>query len=274
MVHITAFSSAFGPGFTQPTETEYKSFHFPNTKAIREPNLLVPGTKPVGPVKVDWSHQLIKGCVGYWPLWDGSRARDMAGSNHSLSVGGSVVFTPEGAEFPGPNGGGYIDVGLQSWYSLEGTMSIWAKSKQTDDASVNVIIFTRNESGINNGDLGFYYSTNTNKNRGFVSEAAEVDTYGEADASYMSLAWQHLLMVWDTTEAVLYVDGVEQSSQGGPGATLTGSATQPLLIGSFKKTAPYSWYGTLKEAMLYERRLSPAEIKQLYSDPYQFLIPA
>ena len=35
---------------------------------LREPNLLVPGKKPVGPVKIDWSHPSANGLVGCYLL--------------------------------------------------------------------------------------------------------------------------------------------------------------------------------------------------------------
>ena len=35
----------------------------PNSELLREPNLLIPGKKPIGPVKIDWGHPLAPNCV-------------------------------------------------------------------------------------------------------------------------------------------------------------------------------------------------------------------
>ena len=37
----------------------------PRSELLREPNLLVPGKKPVGPVKIDWNHPLARGLIEY-----------------------------------------------------------------------------------------------------------------------------------------------------------------------------------------------------------------
>ena len=72
---------------------------------LREPNLWVPGKKPVGSVKIDWSHPLAKDLAGYWlmdrvesitNLVNGDMVEPTAGHDFSLKAdaNGRNIYTP------------------------------------------------------------------------------------------------------------------------------------------------------------------------------------
>ena len=60
---------------------------------LREPNLLVPGKKPVGSVKIDWTHSLTRGLVGAWVLSDWSQLTDLTGNNNGSETGTGSAIT-------------------------------------------------------------------------------------------------------------------------------------------------------------------------------------
>ncbi len=81
---------------------------------------------------------------------------------------------------------------------------------------------------------------------------------GTGAAQLEAERWQHLVVVCDGENSILYVDGVEQSR--GPGrGPLVANVNQNFKLGQGYHTARY-FQGLLKDVRIYRRALSAAEI--------------
>jgi len=67
----------------------------PQSELLREPNLLVPGKKPVGSVRPDWSSSLLRECI---------ILQDLNGSVHNYAHGEQPTVIGAGVYGAGPNG--------------------------------------------------------------------------------------------------------------------------------------------------------------------------
>ncbi|RMH12113.1 MAG: hypothetical protein D6698_15575, partial [Gammaproteobacteria bacterium] len=68
----------------------------PRSVLLREPNLLVPGRKPVGPVRIDWEHPLAEGLVFYY-----LRGADIVNNEHPQFKNGAVDDPTNGVVLDG-----------------------------------------------------------------------------------------------------------------------------------------------------------------------------
>jgi len=74
--------------------------------------------------------------------------------------------------------------------------------------------------------------------------------------------WYHSVVVWDGTSLILYINGneVDRRSQSG-----TSLAIQNLRIGTYRDNNNRWWLGNISQVSIYNRSLSPQEIKQNFN---------
>ena len=79
---------------------------------LREPNLLLPGKKPVGSVKIDWDHPISKNLLSCWNMTEGAGTviRDIAGRENGSLTNVTWDITDKGRALSF-GGTGYVDVG-------------------------------------------------------------------------------------------------------------------------------------------------------------------
>ena len=78
--------------------------------------------------------------------------------------------------------------------------------------------------------------------------------------------WQHIVSARTGSTVELYVNAVAQSVTGNPNAN-DGSNTQPAVIGARSFTTATNYLnGIIDDVRIWDRRLSPDEVSQLYTD--------
>ncbi len=214
---------------------------------------------------------LSNGLIAYWPLdvgtinWgNGPTFYDLSGNgNNATSSAMSTTSSPtsghlgQALQFNGTNN--YLIAAHSSSYDATLiTVSIWAKT--TSLGWLKAI----GEGADLTEKFGLYLSPG-----GLFSIETEI-----SGVQYVNLTsnkhindnvWHHLVYVYDGNTAYNYVDGHEEARISHPGAlTIDG---QNISIGAEISTTSqqYWWRGSLDDARVYNRPLTPAEVLQLYN---------
>lgn len=240
-----------------------------------EPNLLIPGRKPVGPVTIDWSHPLANGltvCI----LFQSPEPRNLV-DGAALTKSGGAYFTPDGQYFDEVD-----DYYTLSNVKISGTHTLITHPNFADNtgsffqylfswgtvATPDTINIYLAESSYGPEPHEFYYNTG--------ASSANIDNYWPT-MSNLPLGVTHLAGRFPASTK-MWVDGVEKTllNGGNPWSSPTATATRTLYIGGRNDLNVDRFFGgTLRYLYIYGARLlSPVEVVSLQRDPYQFLIPA
>jgi len=240
---------------------------------------------------------LREGLVGHWSFdgtdMDGNRALDRSGQGNTgaLTNGPKKVAGKIGQalDFDGVND--YVNAGTGSSLSLLGpvTISAWIYPRTFGGASKGRIV-VRGTSGIahsvgfsvNNSDItaglsfGSHYDVST------------LQTYSSNNTITLN-TWQHVTVTWDgttdRTKVLFYVNGIKTGRQdngdGSDGSvTRVSDSTCSLLIGvqggdggdCNVDNGTRDFNGQIDEVRIYNRALTPDEIKRLYKIGSTFVV--
>ena len=242
---------------------------------LREPNLLVPGKKPVGNVKIDWSNPLADKLVSFVMCESG------------LDLVSSVLGTRNGTITPS-----IIGTNRASTFASNGDKWSFAHTDRTDltDAMTmicDVEIATGTTSGryvskASNDATAVPYRMSffpSPYNGMYFVRAGVGGKYGAwaPDSKIIAAGESGIIGVstdgttW--TEPSFYGSGVYTGGTryfSGADNPVT-SASQPLEIGQWESIS-----GSIKIGFvaLWSRRFDKADFDAFYADPYQVLIPA
>lgn len=219
--------------------------------------------KPPFPT-LDRSHPLAVGLVGAWPFWEGGGLRF-----YDLSGNGNDAI-PSGTQYPwvaGQHGwavdfaeGAFADVGINVFDLGIRRHATFACLVETDNISNHTLISDWQGSlgmalrhGPSAGDIEFYVYPNNHR----------ITVSGPVVAG----VWYFLVGVMDGANMHLYLDGVLKGS-----TTLgedIGNSAATIKIGQRGDLgAGQGTDGRIGGAWIYNRSLSPAEVEQLYHDPF------
>jgi hypothetical protein len=215
---------------------------------------------------------LMDGLVAYWPLdgdiQPGGTVPDMSTGGHDGVLVGNATSVPgvlgEGLAFDGTGGKG---VNCGTWNPSESTgqlsLSIWAKWNGTPGDWQGII-----------GKRDAWQSAGRQIEYCWFAEiAAQAETVGfQSTDNYVGLGnmeigvWTHVAVSFDGTTAITYRDGVEV----GRGAFILGDKLDAhILLAACNYNNDdigNNFNGTIDEAALWERALSPQEIAELYNN--------
>jgi len=220
---------------------------------------------------------LSEGLVGYWnfDVGTGTSAPDLSGNGNTanLGVGSSAPSWSagkfgSGLDFEYDNQT-YATLGTPSALNNlpQGnfTVSVWVKVESYPYATQPVLIGR----GYNRWQLYFQY-----EGKPLLQVAlSTTNAIARSDTVMSTNAWHHIVGVYDSNKkiAYLYQDGKEVSYTGTNGAHTTGSGTYPddssrqMNIGARSDFYSNSFFdGTIDEVRIYNRALSPAEVRALY----------
>jgi hypothetical protein len=197
--------------------------------------------------------------ISHWKLDEGSGtiAYDSAGSNDGTLVNGPL-WTPgqiNGAlSFDGVND--YVrtanNIFTNAQLSSGATLSAWFKTGSTAYG------FIADDEGYLL--LGINYSTHPNKLLG-TADGGEHIYYSSSDVN--DNLWHHAAIVWDgTNTAIVYLDGVEESSEVS-GPPTPDRKDRPFTIGMHASISAY-FDGIIDDVRVYDRALTAEEVMQLY----------
>ena len=238
----------------------------PYSELLREPNLLIPGRKPIGKVKIDWSHPHTKGLIYWWPMLElyGTMTRDMVNGTEA-----TFVNTPEWS-MPHPNEpSGLICTKTDADYlsvanydpTSEGTVIMWVKPYQ----DIDMRFFGFHDAF----EIRLLQTDKIISNQ--LCQAASPDT-DSADNSWDVNVWVHIACTWNltTNAGAIYVNGLESGTSSNANDD-PGSGT--LGIGARFGHSDYL-DGQIDNVSISNKVLDAAIIRSIYLDEYAALIPA
>lgn len=210
------------------------------------------------------------GLVGYWNLSEGSNtiAFDTSGNGNNGTWNGSTtnssyytggIVGSYAGEFNGVND--YVNIATSSiWAPTTGlTVSAWVDPSSLPNPASRVV------GNFTSGGLGYALSPAVGTPRLLLGNGSITTLSGSSNTLIIN-SWQLLTGTWDGTTAKLYLNGTFQTSTAFTG--LAYSATAPLLISRDALNSQYFFAGSINDVRIYNRALSAAEIKALYTAEY------
>lgn len=206
---------------------------------------------------------------------------DASGNGITLTNNNTVAFNAgrftNSANFgsSGTNKGlTYATANIMSVLSFaNATASFWVKFNSTSNPTGNPAYFFTNATRLTSGAGASRWFCNYTVSGGNFNIAATIKlATGDATATY-SIAvnttnWYHIVFVKSgTTTAILYVNGIQVSTNTGSGANTTNvNSLYYLSIGNIGHTAlaNQGWY-IMDEFIIEERVWSPSEIRKYYT---------
>jgi hypothetical protein len=230
---------------------------------LREPNLLIPGKKPIGPVKIDWSNPLSIGLIEYY----------LCNSYRSLFGRNLTPATSSNYEVRAINGDQYIwqsnsqaTATLDSFISASSPITILIKF-------INIQSFGNdNRHFINSSSSSIICrSTNSSAYEFLVNSL----TNDRISHSFAFTAGESFVGggSWGGTGTYLRVitstesDGTKITQNGSASTGTYSSATHTINVNGGSMDG-------LVWISCWNRQLSEVEVNEFIADPYQFLIPA
>ena len=233
----------------------------PDVACLREPNLLVPGRKPVGRVRINWSHPLASG-VELCVVWNNA-AIDLA-NQHSLSFINGAVSNSFGLQIVGS-----AKVNIPTMPALPDghTVAHVFTPFALDSAGYLSDHGDANELAVINGyQVGYFncYGSPYPVNNDPAITQMPISSAGEPNVVAYSRSSLNRLI--GAVDGHVYVDAIANNGDVIPSAGM--SVGQPF--GS--TAAPAN--GVFDMTVVYTRALSAAELELITSNPYQILEPA
>lgn len=198
------------------------------------------------------------GVIGHWPFSEGtgSQAFDISGGGNTVSLAGSSPPTWT----TGPFGHALNFIGTNCYATaanvnpVKMSVSLWIFPKALSQNWQGLI----NTKAAASGGTGFalsYLDT-----RQFTFKMANGDCVSTAHATN---AWYHIVGVFDGTNTVVYVNGVNEGSL----PDVFGSTSTRITIGFWNSSwSTYAQYftGKMSDILIFSRALSAIEILNLY----------
>ena len=229
-------------------------------------------------INASQNSKLTNGLVGMWsfngPDLTTTTAYDRSGqgNNGTLTNGPSRVAGKVGQalNFDGVND--YINVGSGSSLDNLGPMtaSAWIYAKSSGEGGLTGRIFDKCMTGGSNNCWIFYQTTGGVGGLTFYVDGSTILRRISSNGVIQYNKWHHVLVTWDgviTTAASvhIYVDGNEVTyTTTTNGASRTSDAIESLIIGN-TIDSNRTWDGLIDEVRIYNRALSPDEVKRLYN---------
>ncbi len=233
----------------------------------------MPRLKPLRGLQVNWSHPLARGLAGCWLL---NEAAGETVADHGLRrQHGAFQYSTTAPLWKPGRHGSCLEFGPQRClacgtgkFGWDTTNELSVVAYVNPAASQSSTIFARSAfvrpvrlSGYTGGRVRWWVYTNgTNCNINSTSNHA-------TDGS----EWIHVAGTWREHEGRIYVNGnLENSESASSGNLSFVSDSQAVGIGGTYEGGNYyeCWSGRIEYVLVYNRALSPAEVKWLHREPF------
>lgn len=244
---------------------------------LEMPELLEPGRKPVGNVKIDWTHPLAKRLEEYCLF--GDTYDSASGLNVTSSLG--VKKNGKSVDFSAPISYLRYSPFIPKIDEI-GKISICTRlflSSTADDQILiekSIDIFT-------DGWVLFFDAAGPNGARVFdFYVATSVNSSRASPSNSHSTGWYDIVATFDSDLAAaarvkIYVNAVDETDgiADGTGAANSGGVGHFLQCGMHSTVSDRRYFDGLMDYMaIFSRALSSQEALTISRSPYQFLIPA
>jgi len=246
----------------------------PRSELIREPNLLVPGKKPIGPVKINWSHPDTKGLIASILCGDGPPRELVTGAIGAIAETDGDLYNSadgQGTHTKKTTGGSNTKVWRIPFnYTFGDYVTIFVAAKWDGTAEHYHCMLSLNNSDSSH-EAGFYLFY------GLGTKAMRFVPISEGDANSGASEDYHIYSV--TSKASLgnancyyYKDGKDVGSVSGT-ASITTAITNIRIMGT-ANWKNNDFFGNVYAAHVYDGFLDAAAHRRIAKDFYSFWIPA
>jgi len=220
-------------------------------------------------------HPLNRGLVGCWH----AILRDFAGGNwHGISPYRNTASQSPATYVPEVDYGKY---GLAARFGNSDHLDITDNSRIDGASQLTVAAFVRADAtgteyiimygGSTDHGIGMRYDSvgnaggGTNVIKCAFGRVTSTDSFIESSSYAQTTEWQHLVAVFNAGSAIkLYIDGVLDVP------TYTYANSQVIDLGAYqaaisRQASSTSWHGLIDSVRIYDRCLSAAEIRTLYT---------
>jgi len=233
----------------------------------------MPRLKPLRGLQVNWSHPLARGLAGCW-LLNEAGGKTVADYGLRRKHGAFQYSTTAPLWKPGEHGSclefgseRYVGCGIDKFgWVTTNELSVVAYVNHA--ASQNGTIFTRSAfvrparlAGYASGKFRWWVIT-TGTSCNIISGSAHATDGSE---------WVHVVGTWKEHDGRVYVNGQLENSESSSSGNLNFvSDSQPVGIGGTYEAGSYyeCWNGRIEYVLVYNRALSPADVKWLYREPF------
>ena len=233
----------------------------------------------VGPVAIDLKHisdiynltayslplyDKYDGLIGYWPF-DGN-ADDYSGHKLNGTVVGATLTEDRNGrkdsayEFNGRSD--YIEVNNQQ-VDLTTQISFGAWIYMTGNSGQHRFIIGKNAGSNYIGDFLLTITDNSRFRCHIHNEPGSTGWPIDGRTSLELNKWYHVFATWDGNTVVLYINGEEDLRR----TSITGKMTnsnRPIIIGAPDDRREFWFKGKIDDAVIYNKALSPEEVRQIY----------
>ncbi len=245
------------------------------------PELFSPNRKPVGNVKINWSHPLTKGLVAYWLVNNNGELVELVSGTLGVKMGTAVTeISPPGVGIHCPDGtANYINYpdDRDRFYMTEGVTAGVGFSKVAAPWDWTGI-FRRGHAGNDNtSKQNLSWNIQGIGGSGTLQAAfgtdASVNDFITSDVGIVpGGALNHAIISHDLVNKYIFLNGThKQSAATGSPTSFLGNADLSVYFG---RRGASSDDMTIFFGYVYERSLLAMEKDNMYFNPYQVLIPA
>lgn len=241
---------------------------------IAHPDFAFPGRKPVGPVKIDWSHPLARGlCKVYLPRVSGGNIINVvngAKENFIHTGTAKVIGGTEGEVAFIERSAGQIQLSPVGAMPA-GTVFFRLAHREIAIGGGNTRSWFTHADYANNHRIYMSMYGNGGAVASRLGGSAQVQS---ADGFLTANTVYSDCMTWGavTTNSKRYVNG-NVASTFNRGSEVPGSTTDDTFLG-YKTDGGIASSSNIFACFMWLRQLSDSEVVSISSDPYQFLIPA
>lgn len=224
--------------------------------------MLLPGTYANGFAPRDGRplyESLWKGCVGAWNPGlgvSGLTLRDQSGFNrHGVLTNGATWAASQGKyalDFDGTDD--YVDVGNLGTFPDKGAILFWMNPA--------VIANYNNPFQTDSGNAGIRFEeTASGQFYIVIAYAGSPDVHYYLSSGLTANKWIHVSLVWDKPANIVkgHLDGVQKFSE----SQTNWPSSLPIVRIGTGLTSSRFWNGFMDDVLIYNRALSPQEIRTL-----------
>ncbi|HWO07476.1 MAG TPA: LamG domain-containing protein [Candidatus Paceibacterota bacterium] len=244
-------------------------FWFANTLAI-EPETVVAASRSV---IVKPPNNL--GLVGYWSFNEGTGtvATDFSGNGNHGTLQNSPPWISGKRGYALDFGGASDRIVVPATSALRPpnsiTVATWVKISDTTTDNQHVIGYADGGGGYQLVLDSTFFGCSASSIGFWVSEGGD-NCASYTFSNFSPSLWNHVVATFDGETILLYLNGVQVASDGGPSGSISYSGNTTFCIGQRSSgTAACAQSGTnfggsLDEVRVYNRALSPSEVTKLY----------
>jgi hypothetical protein len=207
-----------------------------------------------------------EGMISYWRFDEGSGAAagDSVGGNDGTLINGpqwTTGIVGEALSFDGVDNRVSISDDSSLRFTSAMTLEAWINTPLTADMANGGRVFAKSDSSFSRG-----YALCVDSDGSIIFNTRGIDWSIVAHSVVTANDWNHIVATYDGSAKKIYVNGVEEASEGTTGSIST--SNDDLWIGSphYSDTTARMFNGLIDEAAVYNRALTPEKIQQHYQD--------